>query len=484
MGRNGIGKSTVINILSKLTYANLGNPTQEFEDENKYFSELNQLFRGTALQNYFQQLKEGAYHISYKPQQIINIPKHFSGTVRSLLKRVSQKETKVEDTAKSLNISAILDRDISYLSGGELQRVALCSCLVRDQANLFIFDEISNYLDIFERLNASRYIMEQVEGKTALLIEHDLVVLDYLSEFIHIMYGQPGVYGRLTGIKSAKAGINAYLEGYSKEENVKFRDKPITFDKDSVSEATESHILAEWNSTSLNKGDFRLDITGGNIKSGEVLGIIGRNALGKSTFISHLAKDGLGDQVGVRTKPQLITPDKELVANLLGRHENFSSTFHQNYVLDPLNITPLLEKRADQLSGGELQRFALADCLLEDAQIYLLDEPTAFLDIEDRLKIAKVLKTFLYLKRRSCVVIDHDLVFLDYLSDRLLVFEGTPSKEGYNHSPLSMREGMNTFLKGLDITFRRDETNKRPRINKKDSVKDREQKSKGEYYYA
>jgi ATP-binding cassette subfamily E protein 1 len=144
----------------------------------------------------------------------------------------------------------------------------------------------------------------------------------------------------------------------------------------------------------------------------------------------------------------------------------------------------LLEKNVSELSGGELQRYAIAKCLLQDADMYLLDEPTAFLDIEDRLKVAKMLKNFIVMKNKSAFIIDHDLVFMDYLSERLLVFMGEPSVHGKTYGPLTMRDGMNLFLKELGITFRRDDQNKRPRVNKTDSVKDQEQKRSGEYYYS
>lgn len=483
MGRNGIGKSTVINVLSNTQKANFGIFDNETESQEEYFEKLNTIFKGTALQNYFNKLQKNEIKISYKPQQIINIPKIFSGNVIDLLSKVEPDRKKVEEIAQKLNIHKVLDRDIKVLSGGELQRVAICSALLRSSANFFIFDEITNYLDIYERLNSSKLIKKVTENKTAMVVEHDLVVLDFLVDYIHIMYGQPGMYGMLTGIKSAKEGINIYLEGYSKDENVKFRDKKITFDKDSVGETKKVQIAAKWDNYQIKFDTFELDITAGDIKTGEILGIIGRNALGKSTFIKHIAENGF-ENATVSYKPQLIPRDDQLVLAELSQFNNYSDTFYKVYVLDPLNIEPLLEKNISELSGGELQRYAIARCLLEDTNIYLLDEPTAFLDIEDRLKIAKMIKNFIELKEKSAFIIDHDLVFMDYLSDRLLVFEGEPSVKGKSLEPKPMREGMNTFLQKLDITFRRDENNKRPRVNKEGSVKDQDQKKKGEYYYS
>ncbi|MEC8339735.1 MAG: ribosome biogenesis/translation initiation ATPase RLI [Nanoarchaeota archaeon] len=482
LGRNGIGKSTVINVLSKTMEANFAKFGADKIKSETYFESLKQEFKGTVLQNYFTKLEKGEIKVAYKPQQITNIPKMFSGVVKELLLKVNPDEKQVLEVAKQLNVIKIIDREIKVLSGGELQRVAIAAALLRD-ANFYIFDEITNYLDIYERLNSSRFIKEHCSGKTALVVEHDLVVLDYLIDSIHIMYGQPSAFGMLTGVKAAKVGLNDYLEGYSKEENVRFRDKPITFDKESDATIQKIDVLTSWEEENIEVGTFKLNVKAGNVKRGETIGIIGQNALGKSTFMKHIVNQGLGDTT-LSYKAQLIERSDNIVMAELAQFGNFTDSFYETYVLNPLNIKPLLEKQIDQLSGGELQRYALAKCLLADADIYLLDEPTAFLDIEDRLKIAKMLKYFMETKQKSAFIIDHDLVFMDYLSDNLLVFEGEPSIQGTALPPMSMRDGMNTFLKNLEISFRRDEANKRPRVNKLGSVKDQEQKKSGEYYYA
>lgn len=486
IGRNGIGKSTVINALSKTLKVNFGKVEDEKElSDSEYFKKLTEIFKGNVMQNYFNKLESKQIKISYKPQQIINIPQMFSGKVSELLLKVNDDKIEIEKIASELNITPTLNRDIKVLSGGELQRVAIAASLLKKDTNFYILDEITNYLDIYQRLNSSRLIKSKVEGKTALIVEHDLVVLDFLVDFIHIMYGEPGAYGTLTGIKSAKTGINTYLDGYSKEENIRFRDKPITFEKESAGEAKRIDVLVKWEDERLEVGDFKLDIRAGEIKRGEIVGVIGRNALGKSTFIQSIAEGGFEDsRLHISYKPQLIPRNSDLVMSELSSYPNFTDTFYEVYVLDPLNVKPLMEKRVDELSGGELQRYAIAKCLLEDANLYLLDEPTAFLDVEDRLKISKMLKNFISLKNKSAFIIDHDLVFMDYLSDRLLVFEGEPSLHGIANPPEMMREGMNRFLRGLNITFRRDDSNKRPRVNKEGSVKDSHQKKIGEYYYA
>jgi ATP-binding cassette subfamily E protein 1 len=142
-----------------------------------------------------------------------------------------------------------------------------------------------------------------------------------------------------------------------------------------------------------------------------------------------------------------------------------------------------MDKRPSELSGGELQRVAIAACLGRTADLYLLDEPSAYLDVEQRLSMARVIRRVIEAREAAALVVDHDVLVVDYISDRLLVFTGEPGKVGQTHGPLSMREGMNLFLRQVGVTFRRDPQTGRPRVNKPESRLDREQKERGEYFY-
>lgn len=144
----------------------------------------------------------------------------------------------------------------------------------------------------------------------------------------------------------------------------------------------------------------------------------------------------------------------------------------------------MLDRKIGELSGGELQRVAIAACLGKSAQVYLLDEPSAFLDVEERLNVAKALRHLVDSRQSFAFVVEHDIVAQDFLADRIMVFKGLPSISGEGSTPLPMRDAMNVFLFEMGITFRRDPETKRPRINKVDSKLDKEQKNSGEFYYA
>jgi ATP-binding cassette subfamily E protein 1 len=237
---------------------------------------------------------------------------------------------------------------------------------------------------------------------------------------------------------------------------------------------------------------FTLTTEPGSIKSGEVVGIVGPNATGKTTFVKMLANEISPDSgeidanVKVSYKPQYIEPSfggtvAELFMTELGGRS--TSGFFKSEVHTPLNLEPLMNRDLKSLSGGELQRVAIALALAREADIYLIDEPSAYLDSNQRMEAARTIRRVIEKSGRSGMIVDHDVYFIDMVSDSIMVFSGEPSISGKCEGPLGMREGMNLFLKNVDITFRRDNDTNRPRINKKASRLDREQKSSGEFYY-
>jgi ATP-binding cassette subfamily E protein 1 len=286
--------------------------------------------------------------------------------------------------------------------------------------------------------------------------------------------------------KSTKVGINVYLSGYLKEENVRFRDAKIKFEAKPPIKKLNRNELTSWQDIEKKLGKFKLKAEQGTIYKHEVAGILGENGIGKTSFVRILAEDikqdkgKITEKAKVSYKPQYLESNsKEIVVNVLRR----AIQKYTNQLINPLQIKPLLMKKLNELSGGELQRVSIALCLSQDAKLYLLDEPSAYLDVEQRIIISKVIGDFMEHKGTTALVVDHDLLFIDYISQNIIVFNGKPAIEGFVNGPYAMEEGMNIFLKDLQITFRRDHESHRPRANKKGSVKDREQKETGKLYY-
>ncbi len=491
LGVNGIGKSSAVSILGGLLKPNFGDFGKKAD-----FKEIINFFKGTETQLFFEKVEKGEIKVSYKPQHVDLIPKAKKGKVKDLLKKIDEKG-KLEEVAKELEIEDILDNDISKISGGELQRAAIAAAVLK-KANLYIFDEPSSYLDIKQRINVSKFIRSLLDKDAAVMVvEHDLIIFDYMSDLAHIMYGSEDAYGSVSGLKPVKNAINIYLGGYLKEENIRFRGKKIKFEARKPFFKKQKEELVSWSGVGKKLGKFSLSAEDGKINKGEVIGVLGENGIGKTTFVRILAgeikkdagaisgansagKGNLNENVKVSYKPQYLESNDELVMVVL----KDAVKKYTNQIINPLNIKPLFEKKLNELSGGELQKAAIAYCLGRDAELYLLDEPSAYLDVEQRLIVSRVIRDFVELENKSALIVDHDILFLDYLSDKLMVFDGVPAKEGIVKGPFSMEDGMNMFLKKLNITLRRDKESLMPRVNKLDSRLDREQKEKGKFYYA
>lgn len=219
---------------------------------------------------------------------------------------------------------------------------------------------------------------------------------------------------------------------------------------------------------------------------------MGANALGKTTLMKMIAgteKPDFGEvdkKIKIAYKPQYLQNDidVEVVALLDKANESpIEGSQEEEQIVDPLKIKKLYNKSIKNLSGGELQKVAVISCLLQKVDLYALDEPSAFLDVEDRIAVAKFLQKFVRSFGKSAIVIDHDIQLMDLVSDSMVIFEGEPGLKGHATVPLPKIEAMNRFLKSLDMTFRRDERSLRPRVNKLESRLDKEQKVSGNFYY-
>jgi ATP-binding cassette subfamily E protein 1 len=499
IGRNGTGKTTAVRILAGEIKPNLGR-----YDNHPDWDEIIRRFRGSELQPYFEKLSKGRLRAAHKIQYVDLVPRHIKGKVRELLLKADERGVAL-DLAKEIGLENVLDNDVRELSGGELQKFLIAAVLSKD-ADVYIFDEPSSYLDVRERIRVAKLIRRELRsGKYFIVVEHDLAMLDYLSDEVSIIYGEPGVYGVVSRPYGVRAGINNFLDGYLPAENMRIRKDPIIFrktlgeegEKSKASTKRSTYKLLTWSDLEVKIGRFTLRAEGGEIWAGEVIGIVGPNAIGKTTFIRVLAgelepKEGWVARLGdykISYKPQYISPEmfpKDLTVEDLLKSVNPESVMPGSWLYVELvkkfRLDKYFDREARRLSGGEMQKLAIALALAKDAEIYLLDEPSAHLDVEERLSVAKAIRRIVENKGSAAFVVEHDIIVQDFISDKIMVFKGEPGVQGVAGRPTSVKKGMNEFLKELGITIRRDPHTYRPRINKEGSYLDRMQKIRGIYY--
>ncbi len=497
IGRNGIGKTTAMRILSGELIPNLGDYTRKPET-NRVLDK----FRGTELYDYFSKLYSKGLKIVYKIQYIELIPRYLKqGDVVSVLRRIDERGL-LKDVVDALSMRRMLNKSIRVLSGGELQKLAIAAALLRN-GDVYIFDEPTSYLDIRERLRLAQVLGELLPRDSyVFIVEHDLTILDYVSDYIVVAFGVPGVYGMFSKLYATGSGINHYLEGYLPSENMRIRDEKITFSLHEARDETEylakiESPLVEWSTLRKKLDGFELEVFEGKAYRGEVIGIVGPNAIGKTTFIKILAGVIEPDEGFTTTtaftisyKPQYIdrkllpcTIVEECIEKVNKDSLNASHwLFHE--VIRRLGIDRLRKKEVTTLSGGELQKLFVTLALIKDADVYLFDEPSAHIDVEDQLAVARAIKRVTRMRKAVSFIVEHNLLLIDYAVDRLIVFRGEPEKRGYGLAPNYVAQALNKFLEDLNVTFRRDPRTGRPRMNKPGSYLDRYQKSIGEYFYS
>ncbi|HUH99631.1 MAG TPA: ribosome biogenesis/translation initiation ATPase RLI [Nitrososphaerales archaeon] len=488
VGRNGTGKSTALQILAGQLVPNLG----DYEHEATWNLLLKYL-SGKELKEHFEKVARGEVRISLKPQAVYRLPEVWKKDVFSLLTKMDEIGG-MSEVVDALGLDEALQKNVAELSGGELQRVAIAVAALKD-ADMYLFDEPSSFNDVYQRLAVSKLIRSIAgRGKYVVLVEHDITFLDYASDYVQILYGEPGVYGIVSSLYPSRSGINALLDGFLPNENTRFRDKSVTFEITTSVETQQSEaVVAKYGSLRKSFPGFELDVSSGEMTAGTIFGVIGANALGKTTYLKMLAGEDKPDSgevnlgVKIALKPQYLRADypgtvQEFINEKVGK--GFDDTNLQTYLAAPLRVEKLFARNVSDLSGGELQKLAIVSTFAAEADLYALDEPSAFVDVEDRFVVAKAMGRLVKARGKTAVIIDHDIQLLDLISDRMIVFTGEPGRKGVGTSPLGKEDGMNTFLSEIGLTYRRDVKSGRPRVNKPDSKRDREQKEKGQYYYA
>jgi ATP-binding cassette subfamily E protein 1 len=484
LGPNGTGKSTALRILAGTEVPNLGH-----YDTPAGWPAVLERYRGTALHAHFQRVAKGELRVAMKPQYVDRLAED---SVRTL-EFVEQGGPRGPSALESVGLTGKADQKLTELSGGQLQLAAIARVLATD-ADLYLLDEPSSYLDIVHRLRVARLLRRLGADRSVIVVEHDLALLDYLADQAHLIYGEEAAFGVISHPLPMRSAVNTYLTGFLKDENVRFRTEPVRFIAHPPKPPARRNVAVLYPALTKEYPRFRLSVAAGELAKGETVGIVGPNATGKTTFVKMLAgveSPTTGTPppgVTVSYKPQYLkatqsTNLRERMVELAGDPAFDLKTFERELV-PGLHLEGILDVALTDLSGGELQRVAVGLALARPATLYLLDEPSAYLDADERMAMARLVRRQVERQGATALVVDHDVYFIDLACDGLLVFGSTDEGAvGEGAGPFTMRDGMNRLLRSIEVSFRRDAETLRPRINQEGSVLDREQRANGEFYY-
>ena len=469
---NGTGKSSLMKILAGVESSDRGGEVKFMKDIRVAFLDQNFDFnpRNTIFEEVYTRMGNLAPEIrEYEEALASGDSSRLERAIASMDASGSWDiEQNIRQVLSQLKIER-LDQPMSELSGGEAKRVAL-ACMMLQNADFLIMDEPTNHLDIEIIEYLENYL--QRSRCTLFMVTHDRYFLDRVCNIIMEidrgnLYSYRGNYTeylekREERYENMQAEIDKsrnllrreleWIRSTPQARTGKARYRVNAFydlkDKASVSLKT-SNVEIDVATSRLGRkiiDCMDVDLTFGTRKMldkfsykftrGERIGIVGRNGVGKSTFLNLISgglqpdsgiveqgetlRIGYYTQRGISFKPgQTVLECVQEIAEVVKSSDgqNISATTLLNRFLFPHET---FTKRIDILSGGEQRRLYLLTVLMRNPNMLILDEPTNDLDIMTLNVLEEYLREF----KGSLIIVSHDRYFLDKCVDHLFVFEG------------------------------------------------------------
>ena len=393
-------------------------------------------------------------------------------------------ESRVRQVLAKLQITR-LDQPVKELSGGQKKRLAL-ACALLSEPDFMILDEPTNHLD-YEMIEWLEEYLQRT-NLSLLLVTHDRYFLDRLCDQIieldgENIYTYNGNYEYYLEKREERAANQSaeqdkarnlfrreldWIRRQPKARTTKSKARIDSFSdlEDKVkNKRTEEDLTLNVKMTRIGSKILDLKkvtksyenkplIKGFSyvFKRGERIGIVGKNGVGKTTFLNLLmgltepdsGKIEIGETIvpgyfrqdGLEIKPshRVIDVIKEIaeVIVLADGTKVGAQQFLQLFQFDYFKQQTPVEK----LSGGERRRLHLATVLMKNPNLLILDEPTNDLD----LLTLNILEDFLVHYPGCLLIVSHDRYFLDKLVDHLFIFSGNGEITDYNGNYRQWRE--------------------------------------------
>ena len=424
-GRSGCGKSTLLKLMNGII--------PEFYDGD---------ISGSVMVNGMNTFTTPIYKLSNNVGSVFQNPKtqfYTTNTTDEIafglenygLDR-AEINKKIEEVKNIFNLEALMNRNIFELSGGEKQKIAIASVFALDP-KVLVFDEPSSSLDIDSMRELSKIIEKlKAAGKTIIIAEHRLWYLkNVVDRAIYLESGEiikeysMEEIQNLTEEERLKAGLR----------HTEFQDGNFKRKTNTLKNVTELEI---YDLLYKRKKKTILKIDTLNFKRGKIIGIIGKNGIGKSTFARIVC--GLEKQSSGRIyKCGRQLSSKNRIKNSLLVMQEVNNQLFTDTVYDEINLTAdtddekinicmadmqiaeLKKKNPHTLSGGQKQRVLILSALLSNKSLLFFDEPTSGLDYASMKVVAENIKNFKE-EKDLILIISHDYEFLEEVCDEVIYF--------------------------------------------------------------
>ena len=427
-GVSGSGKSTLIHLMNGLI------PTLY---EGKLEGEI--LFKNKDLKDiesydisknigYVSQDPRGHFFTTNTTSELVFSMENYGIPLNEMKKKYSE-------LVNLLELEKLVDKNIIYISSGERQKIAI-GCSLSLEPEIIILDEPSSNLD-FHMTKKLKQLIEKLKtkGYTIIIAEHRMYYIQDLIDRVFVINNGKVIEKTISDLESNNEVPLRSLDIFNLElENISCKNKELLME---INNITYKNILSNITTT---------------VYKGDVIGLIGKNGVGKTTLLrllSNIMKPNKGKIVG-KVVPFLVMQDMDyqFFTESVESEMKFGSADNDlekiNSLLMKLGLIEFKDKIPFELSGGQKQRLLIAISALANVNLLMFDEPTSGLDYVNMTKVSGILKDLS--KNSALIVATHDIEFLYKTCNRVVYLDDKVIKEDFYLNLENKKKVNNIFI--------------------------------------
>ena len=427
-GVSGSGKSTLIHLMNGLIPTLYeGQLEGEILFKNKDLKDIESYDISKNI-GYVSQDPRGHFFTTNTTSELVFSMENYGIPLNEMKKKYSE-------LVNLLELEKLVDKNIIYISSGERQKIAI-GCSLSLEPEIIILDEPSSNLD-FHMTKKLKQLIEKLKtkGYTIIIAEHRMYYIQDLIDRVFMINNGKVIEKTISDLKSNNEVPLRSLDIFNLElENISCKNKELLME---INNITYKNILSNITTT---------------VYKGDVIGLIGKNGVGKTTLLrllSNIMKPNKGKIVG-KVVPFLVMQDMDyqFFTESVESEMKFGSADNDlekiNSLLMKLGLIEFKDKIPFELSGGQKQRLLIAISALANVNLLMFDEPTSGLDYVNMTKVSGILKDLS--KNSALIVATHDIEFLYKTCNRVVYLDDKVIKEDFYLNLENKKKVNNIFI--------------------------------------